>query len=96
MKDPEELNIETETGRLAFIESVLFVSKDPVEPERIMNYLNIKDVEDFEKLISKMEKNYKENGRGIMHLRFGGQLDTSAGSLNHDASSILFIVLFHF
>ncbi len=92
MKDPEELNIETETGRLAFIESVLFVSKDPVEPERIMNYLNIKDVEDFEKLISKMEKNYKENGRGIMIKRTGGGIQLTTKPQMHDFLKDFFTV----
>jgi segregation and condensation protein B len=92
MKDPEELNIETETGRLAFIESVLFVSKDPVEPERIMNYLNIKDVENFEKLISKMEKNYKENGRGIMIKRTGGGIQLTTKPQMHDFLKDFFTV----
>ncbi len=92
MKDPEDLNIETETGRLAFIESVLFVSKDPVEPERIMNYLNIKDVEDFEKLISKMEKNYKENGRGIMIKRTGGGIQLTTKPQMHDFLKDFFTV----
>jgi len=92
MKDPEELNIETEIGQLAFIESVLFVSKDPVEPERIMNYLNINDVEDFEMLILKMEKNYKENGRGIMIKRTGGGIQLTTKPQMHDFLKDFFTV----
>jgi len=92
MKDPEDLNIETEMGQLAFIESVLFVSKDPVEPERIMNYLKIKDVENFEKLILKMETKYKENGRGIMIKRTGGGMQLTTKPQMHDFLKDFFTV----
>jgi segregation and condensation protein B len=92
MKDPEDLIIETEMGQLAFIESVLFVSKDPVEPERIMNYLKIKDVENFEKLILKMETNYKENGRGIMIKRTGGGMQLTTKPQMHDFLKDFFTV----
>jgi segregation and condensation protein B len=92
MKDPEDLNIETEMGQLAFIESVLFVSKDPVEPERIMNYLKIKDVEDFEKLVLKMETNYKKNGRGIMIKRTGGGMQLTTKPQMHDFLKDFFTV----
>ena len=92
MKDPEDLNIETEMGQLAFIESVLFVSKDPVEPERVMNYLKIKDVENFEKLILKMETKYKENGRGIMIKRTGGGMQLTTKPQMHDFLKDFFTV----
>ena len=92
MKDPKEFNIETERGRIAFIESVLFVTKDPVEPEKIMNYLKIKDVEGFENLILKMEKNYKENGRGIMIKRTGGGMQLTTRPQMHDFLKDFFTV----
>ena len=92
MKDPKEFNIETERGRIAFIESVLFVTKDPVEPEKIMNYLKIKDVEGFENLILKMEKNYKENGRGIMIKRTGGGMQMTTKPQMHDFLKDFFTV----
>ena len=92
MKDPMEFNIETERGRMAFIESVLFVSKDPVEPGKIMNYLKIKDVKDFENLILKMEKNYKENGRGIMVKRTGGGMQLTTKPQMHDFLKDFFTV----
>ncbi|NIM14515.1 MAG: SMC-Scp complex subunit ScpB [Candidatus Aminicenantes bacterium] len=60
--------------KMAFIESILFVSKDPVEPEKIMNYLNIFDISEFEQIVSKMDAQYKEDTRGIFLKRTGGGL----------------------
>ena len=37
----KKFDLNTLERKMAFIESILFVSKDPVEPETIMNYLNI-------------------------------------------------------
>ncbi|HLP59361.1 MAG TPA: SMC-Scp complex subunit ScpB [Candidatus Deferrimicrobium sp.] len=84
--DPKELefNIRTEEGRKAFIEAVLFVSKDPVEPSRIMNYLKIKFVDEFEHLIGKIEADYKEKGAGIMIKRTGGGLQLTTKPYMHD------------
>lgn len=84
MRDLKEFNIRTEDGKIAFIESVLFVSKDPMEPERIMNYLKIKGVEDFEALILKIEEKYKENGSGITIIRTCGGLQLTTKALMHD------------
>ena len=41
-------NTDSLQEKMAFIESILFVSKDPVEPEKIMNYLDILDISEFE------------------------------------------------
>lgn len=84
--DPKELefNIRTEEGRKAFIEAVLFVSKDPVEPSRIMNYLKIKFVDEFEQLIGKIEADYKEKDAGIMIKRTGGGLQLTTKPYMHD------------
>lgn len=84
MSEPKAFNIRTEAGKMAFIESVLFVSKDPVEPERLMNYLKIKDVGDFETLIVKMDKDYEKRGRGIMIQRAGGGLQLTTRPLMHE------------
>lgn len=67
--------------KMAFIESILFVSKDPVEPEKIMNYLNIFDISEFEQIISRMDAQYKEDTRGVFLKRTGGglQLATKPG-----------------
>lgn len=84
--DPKEIefNIRTEGGKKAFIEAALFVSKDPIEPGRIMNYLKIKFVDEFERLIEKIEEDYKENGGGIMIKRTGGGLQLTTKPYMHD------------
>lgn len=79
-----EFNIRTEEGKKAFIEAALFVSKDPVEPSRIMNYLKIKFVDEFEKLIENIEADYKEKGTGIMLQRTGGGLQLTTKPYMHD------------
>ena len=65
---------QTREQQIAFIEAILFVSKEPVEPGRIMNFLNLRDVGEFEELISGMEESYNGNGRGIILKRAGGGL----------------------
>jgi segregation and condensation protein B len=80
----EEIDILTDTGKIAFIESVLFVSKDPVEPERFISYLNINDVREFERLLLKMEENYREKGSGIMLMRAGGGLQLTTKPFMHN------------
>lgn len=92
MTDPKEFKIRTEAEKMAFIESVLFVSKDPVEPERIMNYLKIKDVEVFEKLIINMDENYEESGRGLKIIRAGGGLQMTTKPYMHDMLKEFFTV----
>lgn len=86
MNEPKEneFNIRTEAGKIAFIESVLFVSKDPVEPERLMNFLKIKDVADFERLIVKMDNDYERRGCGIMVQRTGGGLQLTTRPRMHE------------
>ncbi len=74
-------NTDSLQEKMAFIESILFVSKDPVEPEKIMNYLNIFDISEFEQIISEMDTQYKADTRGIFLKRSGGglQLATKPG-----------------
>ena len=83
-EEEKEFDIETEEGKMALIEAVLFVSKDPVAPERFMNYLKIWDVADFEKLITKMNEMYKKNERGLMLKRAGGGLQLTTQPHMHD------------
>ena len=40
------------TRQIALIEAILFVSKEPVEPGRIMEFLGIDDIEEFEKILA--------------------------------------------
>lgn len=94
MKEPETeaFDIRTEAGKIAFIEAVLFVSKDAVEPERIMNYLKIRDVGEFETLILKMEERYKERRNGIKIKRAGGGLQLTTQPHLHDTLKEFFTI----
>ncbi|MCP4213788.1 MAG: SMC-Scp complex subunit ScpB [bacterium] len=91
-RNPEQANLRTEEGKRAFIESILFVSKNPVEPEKLMNYLKIKDVEAFEKLISQLDREYTQNNRGIMIKRAGGGLQLATKPQMHDFLKEFFTV----
>lgn len=65
------------------LEAVLFVSKEPVEPERLMAYLNIADVSDFEKVITHLDDMYAEADRGIFLKRTGGGLQLATKPTIH-------------
>ncbi|MCP4153147.1 MAG: SMC-Scp complex subunit ScpB [bacterium] len=91
-KELKNQSLRTEAGKMSFIESILFVSKDPVQPERIMNFLKIKDVGDFEKLINKMDEDYKQNHRGILIKRTGGGLQLTTKPDMHDFLKEFFTV----
>ena len=84
MKGENQFSLETLEEKIAFIESILFVSKEPVEPEKVMHFLNCKSVADFEKIISRMEEEYKNNGRGIVLKRSGGGLQLTTKPVMHD------------
>lgn len=79
----EEFNLNTQSDKMAFIESILFVSKDPVEPEKIMNYLNILTVSEFDRIISSLDEHYKENKRGIFLKRTSGGLQLATKPCMH-------------
>jgi segregation and condensation protein B len=74
----------TDNQRIAFIESILFVSKDPIEPEKIMNFLRIKSIEDFERIIIKMDEAYKNSDKGVIIKRTGGGLQLTTKPAMHD------------
>ena len=86
MTDDKEaaFNIDTIDGKIAFIESILFVSKEPVEPEKIMIFLNLQEVGDFEKIVTEMDERYRKNDRGIVLKRAGGGLQLSTKPVMHD------------
>lgn len=71
---PKSLNIKTLKTRMAVLEAILFVSKEPVEAERLMAQLNIADVTDFEKVVTHLDDVYAEGERGIFIKRTGGGL----------------------
>ncbi|MCK4836323.1 MAG: SMC-Scp complex subunit ScpB [Candidatus Aminicenantes bacterium] len=74
MKQNQDFNLDTIDDKIAFIESILFVSKEPLEPEKIMNFLNCKNIQEFEKIIAKMDESCRQSGRGIILQRAGGGL----------------------
>jgi segregation and condensation protein B len=70
------MNPEQMIRQIALIEAILFVSKEPVEPGRIMEFLGIKDIEEFEKVLTTMEKEHLQERaeRGLQLKRTGGGL----------------------
>ena len=78
------VDIDTPEGKIALLEAVLFVSKDPVEPERIMRFLDITDVSEFEDLVSRLMKHYQEGNRGVFLKRAGGGLQLATKPILHD------------
>lgn len=60
--------------QVALIEAILFVSKEPVQPGRIMEFLAMTDIDEFEKLLTVMEKEYllERPERGLLLKRSGG------------------------
>ncbi len=81
-----------ENEKIAFIESVLFVSKDPIEPERLINYLECKTIEDFKKIIYRLEQNLKDNNRGLFLKRSGGGLQLSTKPDMHEKLKDFFTI----
>ncbi|MFC2146731.1 SMC-Scp complex subunit ScpB [Acidobacteriota bacterium] len=77
----KELHLGTQADKMAFVESILFVSREPVEPGKIMNYLDISDISEFDQIISRLDELYKEDSRGIFLKRTSGglQLATKPG-----------------
>lgn len=77
----KELHLGTQSDKMAFVESILFVSREPVEPEKFMNYLDISDISEFDQIISRLDELYKQDSRGIFLKRTSGglQLATKPG-----------------
>jgi segregation and condensation protein B len=57
--------------QIAIIEAVLFVSKDPINPQIFLDYLEI-DIKEFETLVTSIEEKYKKSDSGILLKRSGG------------------------
>ena len=72
MKEEEKISLQNLDEKVAFIEAILFVSKETVEPERLMDYLNCQDIEEFEKIITHANAQFIKIHRGVMLKRSGG------------------------
>jgi segregation and condensation protein B len=79
---------------IALIEAILFVSKEPVEPGRIMESLGIKDIEEFEQVLTAMESEPLQDGpaRGLLLKRSGGGLQLVTKPDLHDELKQFFTV----
>jgi len=80
--------------QIALIEAILFVSKEPLEPGRIMEFLQITDTEEFEKIIQAMEKEYMLDRpeRGLLLKRSGGGLQLVTKPELHDPLKDFFTI----
>jgi segregation and condensation protein B len=72
----ETMNPEQLPKQIALIEAILFVSKEPVAPGKIMEFLGIQDIEEFDKILAAMEKEHLQERpeRGLLLKRTGGGL----------------------
>lgn len=88
------MNPETLARQIALIEALLFVSKDPVEPGRIMEFLGIDDIEEFEMVLAAMEKEHLQDRpeRGLMLKRSGGGLQLVTKPDLHDELKQFFTI----
>lgn len=69
--------------KIAVVEAILFVSKEPVEPEKIMHYLDITDISEFDQIISRLDELYKQDNRGIFLKRTSGGLQLATKPRMH-------------
>lgn len=84
VKTEEALDAGSRNGRMALLEAVLFVSKEPVQTERLMAFLNIADISDFEELVEAMDAMYAQGNRGIFLKRTGGGIQLATKPVMHD------------
>jgi len=80
----DDIDLSTQDGMIAFIEALLFVSKEPLQPEQLMNFLNIADITQFEKIIDVLDEQYRQKDRGFFLKRTGGGLQLATKPVMHD------------
>jgi segregation and condensation protein B len=78
----------------ALIEAILFVSKDPLEPGRLREFLQVGDEAEFEKLLQTFEKEHflDRPERGLQLKRSGGGLQLVTKPELHDSLKDFFTV----
>ena len=88
------MEAEQTSQRIALIEAILFVSKEPVEPARIMEFLGITDIGEFEAVLAAMEKEHLQERpeRGLLLKRSGGGLQLVTKPDLHDDLKRFFTV----
>ncbi len=88
------MEAEQTSQRIALIEAILFVSKEPVEPARVMEFLGITDIGEFEAVLAAMEKEHLQERpeRGLLLKRSGGGLQLVTKPDLHDDLKRFFTV----
>lgn len=88
------MEAEQTSQRIALIEAILFVSKEPVEPARIMEFLGITDIAEFEAVLAAMEREHLQERpeRGLLLKRSGGGLQLVTKPDLHDDLKRFFTV----
>jgi segregation and condensation protein B len=79
----KEIHLNTQSDQMAVVEAILFVSKEPVEPQQIMSYLDISDISEFDQIISRLEELYEKDRRGIFLKRTSGGLQLATKPRMH-------------
>lgn len=88
----EDPAFKTTEEKIAFIESVLFVSKEPVEPEKLIDFIRCSSINDFEKLLIRLKEKYEKNDSGLVLNRTGGGLQLSTKLTLHSSLKAFFTV----
>jgi len=75
------MTLDTIEQKAAFVEAVLFVAKEPVDPQRLMTYLRCVDAGEFERILNLLEEREGAMPRATVLKRAGGGLSlvTAAG-----------------
>jgi len=92
LKEESGFTADTLEKQIALIESILFVSGEPVEPEKLIDFLGCGSITEFEKIIKKMEEFYEGSGRGLSLNRSGGGLYLSTKSELHNSLNEFFTI----
>jgi len=92
LSDESDFKPDTIEKKIALIESILFVSGDPVEPERFIDFLNCNSISEFEEIIDSMQSKYKKDGSGLALNRSGGGLYLSTRTEFHELLNDFFTI----
>ena len=90
-----ERDFSTVEDRLAFLEAVLFVSRDPLSPDRLADFLGCGDAAEFSRLIESLEERLALRDRGLQLLRSGGGLQLVTRPDLHEVLKEFFAVRAH-
>jgi len=90
--DLTQIDLNSIEKKTAFVEAVLFVSKEPVIPERFMDIFNLKKIEEFEEIVKIIEKKYEDDDRGLSLKISGGGLSLATKAAYHDLLKDFFTI----